>query len=128
MCHLCAVVSSLAVGKKNHPQGSSRVNQQITTHLSYLRDAPGPSSWNGQNQSLLRTPAPAQGDTVAAREFQAPPSSMPCLSCGVSPRQPRVYSQLATPFSTTAITNLVTVLTKHLVWGQQQWSEPDRKH
>lgn len=67
MCHLCAVVSSLAVGKKNHPQRSSRVNQQITTHLFCLRDAPGPSSWNGQNQSPLQTPAPAQGASGSLR-------------------------------------------------------------
>lgn len=74
--------------------------------------APNTSTW-GQCQSV---------------SFRLHSPHLPCLSCGVSPRQPQSLQPVATPFSTTAITHLVTVLTKHLVLGHQQWSEPDRRH
>lgn len=126
--HLCAVVSSLTVGKENHPQCSSRVNQQITMHLSHLRDASGPSLWNGQSKSLLQTPARGGKPTPAPWVSGTTLLACPASAVGYHPGSPRVYSQVATPFSITAITHSVTVLTNHLVLGQQQWPEPDRKH
>lgn len=96
-CHLCAVVSSLTVGEKNHPQCSSRVSQQITVYLSHFRDAPSPSLWNGQNKSLLQTPAHGG---MAACEFQAPlsPPALPQL-WGITPAAPEFTARWLHPSS-----------------------------
>lgn len=114
-------LSSLTVGEKNHSQCSSRVSQQITMHLSHLGGAPGPFSVECTKQEpALNTSSWGQRQPVSFRDHSP---YLLCLRCGSPSLQ-----QLATPFSTTAITVLVTVLTKHLVLGQQHWSEPDRKH
>lgn len=66
--------------------------------------APNTSTW-GQCQSV---------------SFRLHSPHLPYLNCGVSPQKPQSLQPVATPFSTTAITHLVTVLTKHLTTSSGQ--------
>lgn len=83
-----------------------------------------------QNKSLLKTPAHRGSCHLTVSGSFLP--TCPCSVWGYHFGNSKVYSQVATSFSTTATTHLATVLINHLIFEQLYWSEPlpstDRRH